>query len=222
MAGGKDLKMTNEKIITLTTTALEHLKQGANGNVAELLNTLKEEAAAEIRKAAAKASGNGNRQKAAERVIKNAKKTQPFKEALHGAWINESGKQCICDSFRGFMLNEALPLETIPENLQAIDLKRVIDGASKNEGAQLALPDVHTLKAYIKTEKARKKATKDKNAVIWDFGDGLPAVNAEFLLDTLEILPQAEAIGSRRRPLLDVIYFKSSNGCGVLCPVRVK
>lgn len=212
--------MTNEKIMTLTTAALEHLKQGANGNAAEILNTLKEEAAAEIRKAAAKASGNGNRQKAAERVIKNAKKTQPYKEVLHGAWINESGKQCICDSFRGFILNENLPLETIPENEQPIDLKRFINNAAENEGACLALPDVPTLKAYIKTEKARKKALKDKKPILWDFGDGLPAVNAVFLLDTLEILPQAEAIASRRRPLLDLIYFKSAHGCGILCPVR--
>lgn len=214
--------MNATKIFEKTEKAVFFMNNGDTPTAEQIIRELREEAAAEIRRAAAKANGNRDRQKAAERVIKNAKKTQPYKEALHGAWINESGKQCICDSFRGFILNEILPLETIPENLQAIDLKRVIDGASKNEGALLALPDVPTLKAYIKTEKARKKALKDKNAVIWDFGDGLPAVNAEFLLDVLEILPQAEAIGSRRRPLLDVIYFKSSNGCGVLCPVRVK
>ena len=201
------------------TAAAGHLKQGANGNAAEIIEALKQEAAAEIRREEAKRSGTADRQKAAERVIKSAIANNPFKEAFKGAWT-ECETQYICDGFRAYALSEALPLQTIPEDVQKIDIKRVIDGARGNNGATLNLPELGTLRAYIKEEKARKKAIKDKTAPMYDFGDGLPLVDAQFLLDTLELLPGCTATISNRKPLISAIYFESSHGCGILCPVR--
>lgn len=207
--------MNAEKILTWSVAALGHLKNGADGNAAEILNYLKTEAEAEIRHTAAKQSGNGNRQKAAERVIKSAKNAAC--EALHGAWFDSKGLQCICDGFQAYRLREALPLETIPEKEKPLDLSRVI---AINSGAVLTLPTVPELKAHIKTEKARLKAQKDKNPPTWDFGAELPRVNAEYLLNALELLPDATATASRERPTLRAIYFESEHGDGILLPVR--
>ena len=171
----------------------------------------------DLKSESAKGSGKLAQFKAINRIIKDAK-TAP-QTALHGAW-NADGFQCVCDGFRLVRLVQPLDLEKIPDNVQPIDAARVILGNKHNDGAQLALPDVATLKAYIKTEKARKKASKDKTAPVWDFGDDLPAVNAHFLLDMLEILPDATATVSKQRPVYSGIYFNSDNGDAVLLPIR--
>lgn len=200
------------------TAAAGHLSQGATKNAADIIEALKEEAAAEIRREEAKNGGKLNRTKAAERVIKSAKASQPFRECFHGAWTDAAGRQCICDSFQAYRLREALPLEPIPPKESPLDLNRIF---TKNDGEPLALPDVGELRAYIKTEKARKKATKnDKTPPLYDFGDGLPAVNAEYLLTALEILPGCTATASKQYPATRSIYFESEAGDGIICPVR--
>lgn len=210
--------MNAEKILTWSVAALGHLKNGANGNAAEILNYLKTEAEAEIRHTAAKQSGNGNRQKAAERVIKSA--MQDSRPALRGSWNDSNGAQYICDGFRLLKLLEPLPLEKIPEDVQPIDAARIIPTDKNARGAVLELPSIAELKAYIKEEKARKKAIKDKSAPLYDFGAELPAVNAQYLLDMLEVLPGCTARATAERPKLRGIYFESVHGCGVLLPVR--
>lgn len=74
MAGEKEKNMNAEKILAWSVAALGHLEGSCYFNAIEILEGMKAEAEAEIRHAAAKQSGNGNRQKAAERVIKSAKK----------------------------------------------------------------------------------------------------------------------------------------------------
>lgn len=210
--------MKAEYILKWSVAALGHLKQGANGNASDILEMLREEAAAEIRREEAKNGGKLNRTKAAERVIKNAKSYQAARECFHGAWTDAAGRQCICDGFQAYRLREALPLEKIPEKESPLDLNRIF---TKNDGETLALPDVGELRAYIKTEKARKKATKnDKTPPLWDFGEDLPAVNAEYLLTALEILPGCTATASKQSPATRSIYFESEAGNGIICPVR--
>lgn len=166
----------------------------------------------------AKKSGSLSRLKAAERVIKSAKK-QP-RPALHGAWIAD-GMQYICDAYRAARFPEPLPLEKIPENIPPIDAARFFSDASKNAGECLNLPDIGTLKAYIKSEKAARKAEKNKTPLAWDFGENLPDVDAEFLLDFLEMFPDATAIANKTRPLWGMIYFSAPDGAeGVLLPVK--
>lgn len=213
--------MNAEKILTLSVAALGHLKQGANGNAAEILKYLKTEAETEIRHAAAKQSGNGNRQKAAERVIKSAK-ADNLREALWGSWNDARGHQFVCDGVRLIEFFEPLPLEKIREGVQPIDAARIMPPDKNARGAILELPSIAELKAYIKEEKALKKAVKDKSGVLYDFGAELPTVNAQFLLDMFEALPGCVARASHTRTLLSAIYFESADGCGVLLPVRKK
>lgn len=171
----------------------------------------------DLRLETAKKCGKLDRLKAAQRIIKEAKTTPHT--ALHGAWIAD-GVQMFCDGARLVCLSEHLDLEKIPENVQPINAARIVNGAKDNQGEKLVLPDIATLKTFIKTEKAIKKATKDRAPVLYDFGDGMPAVNAQYLLDILEIFPDATATASKQRPTLSAIYFKSADGEGVLLPVK--
>lgn len=218
MTGQKGKTMTNEKLLMLANAALLHLRNNATEDAADILRALKEDAETEIRKAAARSAGKLDRFKACGRVLKVAMSDQ--RPALRGAWIAD-GLQYICDGYRLAGLRDPLDLPAIPEGVAPIDAARILDPAKHNAGAVLDLPDVAELRAHIKTEKARLKAAGDKHgAPAWDFGDDLPRVNALYLLDMLEIFPDARAICSKHRPKLDPIYFDSADGCGILLPVR--
>lgn len=181
-----------------------------------LLAELLIEAEREITTEEAKKGGRLDALKAAERLIKRAK-ADTYRTALHGAWIDSDGLQCICDGYNGYRLREHLTLEKLPDNVEPIDLKRIV---TPNQGERLTLPSAAELRAYIKTEKARLKAKKDKSIVIYDFGEGLPAVNAEYLLTALEILPGCTATASKQYPTKRAIYFESEAGTGCVCPIR--
>lgn len=164
---------------------------------------------------AAKKTGNAQRLRAMERIVKAA--TKDKRPALHGAW-NADGLQYVCDSFRLVGLRDPLNLPTIPEDVEPIDAARILKPATENDGARLALPDPAELRAYIKNAKA--KSGRNAPPPFYDFGDGLPRVNAQYLLDLLEIFPGAAAICSKQSPMNRAIYFDSTDGCGLLLPVR--
>lgn len=161
----------------------------------------------------AKKCGKLDRLKAAQRIIKSAK-TQP-RPGLWGYWKNADGMQCICDTFHAARLSEPLDLEPIHENATTIDIDNIFKFSQNNRDA-LNLPDVPTLKTYIKTEKSRLKTNNQKTVPVYDFGDGLPLVNAQMLLDLLELLPDATATANGER---GNIYFSSAVGDGILCPI---
>lgn len=210
--------MNTSKIIELTTEAINHMSDGNADSALLTLYSLRETAAAEIRREEAKRSGTTSRLKAAERIIKSAKSEQPSRPCMHGAWIDNS-KQYTSDGFRIVRFNEPLPLESIPEGAEPLNMSRVI-APGMNTGAKLDLPELGALRAYIKTEKARIKAEKLRGVPLWDFGDGLPAVDAQYLADMLEALPGCTATAAKDHPELRIIYFESENGDGGLCPVE--
>lgn len=182
-------------------------------SLARFLDTVEHES----KKQTAKNGGQLARFRAMERIIKRAK--QDHRPALWGAWTVD-GSQYVCDSFRLVRLSDPLDLPTIPDNVEPIDAARILEPSAKNEGARLELPDPAALRAYIKTEKARHKGQRNAPPPSWDFGDDLPRVNAQYLLDMLEIFPESVAICSKSRPLLSAIYFQASDGDGILLPAR--
>ena len=165
----------------------------------------------------AKRNGSLSRLKAAEKFIKRAK--SDIREVLHGAWEDAENRQCFCDGFSAYRLYDHLPIDPLNPNLEPVDLNRIV---LRNTGAKLALPDISALKVFIKKEKARLRAEKKGSSVIYHFGENLPSVNAEFLLEALEILPGCEAFASREKPQLGAIYFKSNYGDGAVLPLRLK
>ena len=75
-----------------------------------------------------------------------------------------------------------------------------------------AARDVRTLIALERAAKGRKAAP------LWEFGPGLPAVNAAHLLELMTVLPDAATIycGTALAPL----YASDSHGDALLMPVK--
>ena len=162
----------------------------------------------------AKTAGRGSARKAAQHIFKTASR-----DDLRGAW-EQDGKQILCNGFLAIALNS--PINDLPtaEN-QTFDALNCIEPASRNSGAYLPVPTAAELRAYIKQRGAELKAAGMKeNFSLYDFGNGLPAVNARFLLDIVEILPGATFRASSCHPVLAGIYFESADGFGILLPVR--
>lgn len=202
--------MTTEKTLSKTIEALTALNDGFIFRAREALEIIAEQLRDDIRTAEAKKNGKTTALSAAKRILKTAQK-QP-RAALHKAFYN-NGLQCVCDGFRGVQLKNALPLEELPTDMETINFARFLDDAKKNNVIVLELPELKALKTYIKLCKAEVK----QDFYYYDFGPGLPFVNAEFLADQLEILPGCKAYTAKNN---FNIYFESDNGRGMLCSVR--
>lgn len=159
---------------------------------------------------------------AAKRICKRTVERNGHRPSTQGAWIDAEGKQCLCDGMTGVRLNSPFKLTAAPEPEcgEQFDLDAVIRPIRLNS---IALKSPSTaLRAKIKSDRAEYKASgrsKYESFVSkYDFGVGLPLVNAEYLLDLLELFPDCEiyAHDNPRYP----IYFKSASGEAVLCPIH--
>ena len=153
-----------------------------------------------------KKAGNGSALTAAKRIIKAAK----GRAKLEGAWTNADGLQCLCDGIRAVRLKN--PLAGLPAS-SGIDIDRFFTDAQRGE--KLTVPTAAELKQVL----AAHKASGSKARPVYDWGDGLPAVDAEYLRDMLAILPGAE-IHANECGALSPIYFDDNSGNGLLMPVR--
>ena len=141
-----------------------------------------------------------------------------------GAFLDEQGRQCITDGFTLLRLNTpstalqwAPPpndphvYDTIPELLNS-------DGAT----VTLNLPTAAEVRAKIASDRAKYKAEShpagDTLSTCFSWGDGLPMVNALYLLNILEALPGCTA--ACRPGELSCVYFHSPDGDAVIMPIR--
>ena len=172
-------------------------------------------------------SGNRTAFTAARRICQRAIDTQTHRPAHRGAWIDRDGKQCVCDGIRGFRLNSPFDLPKAPDpepGVERMDLEQVIAPLRKNS-LPLTLPTAAEVRSKIKIDRVAWNAQKPPKGAIfhayYDFGPGLPKVNANYLLDYLYLFPKGlEAFASEQSPFLTPIYFKSPAGEGVLCTCR--
>ncbi len=153
-----------------------------------------------------KASG-GTAYTAMKRIIKSAGRGR---RDLDGSWIDADGRQCVCDGYRAVRLNK--PVKGLPD-AKGMDLSGVF-AESEDRFEELPLPTPGELKMCIAEQKGRR-VTK-----VYDFGDGLPRVNAEYLKDMMDALPEARAFYNTEHPLMSAIRFVAEGGDGVLLPVR--
>ena len=185
------------------------------------LQNLIDEVEEEIRDEANRESGKGSIAKAAQSILKMAVKVNNGRECLHKAY-RTSRSLNVCDGFRAvrFNLDTAPVLPEHPASYKDYpDIDRII-GSTVNNTVTINVPSRASLVAYIKTEKARLKAKKDKSDVRLIMTDGYGRavhVNAEFLLDMLDALPGATVTVDPRRLKTAMLYFKAENGDGVLC-----
>lgn len=160
---------------------------------------------------------------AAKRICKRTVTCNSHRRSVQGVWIDADGKQCLCDGMTGVRLNSPFKLTVAPEPEcgERFDLDAVIRPIRLNSIA-LKRPAAAELRAKIKADHAEYKAQRRSKYETfipkYDFGVGLPLVNAGYLLDLLELFPDCE-IYAHENPL-SPIYFKSAGGEGILCPIR--
>lgn len=194
----------------------EHEPNAVTGGLGALIVALIRDLERDINADECRAAGRLSPLKAAQRIIKDAQSCP--REALHGAWI-AGGLQCMCDGYRAFRLVEHLPgLPAVRDGLEPFNVAGCIDPARDGFTKPLQLPELAEVKAWVKAEKARRKGEGIKNAgpVCWDFGEGLPYVDAQYLIDALEILPGCTCRISERRPELGGLYLESPAGDGLV------
>lgn len=219
----------------LETASMLYMSQG--------LRDLEADLEAQLREEAAKSRGCGNAQKVFNTILKGAKKEQPNRKALHYAWMDDirigcydfvdkyqsdaalKGKvQCICDGFRAFRMYEPIPMEERPEDAgKPIDLNALFPSRRAIEGyTEIPLPDVNELKSHISIQQAKKRTTPKgiRKTIHWDFGDGLPTVEAQYLLDMMIVLPNAKSIMYNPAKPLGPLYAHDERGESLLMPCR--
>ena len=169
-----------------------------------------------IRADGAKKVGKTEALRAAKRVLSN----HPVSAKPAFGFVKTIGEyQYFTDGYRGFKLKDHLPLPELPEGWDTMDLEPVIANAASGD-VELELPDLGALKAYIKMEKARLKAEgRHREGVRYDFGPGLPLVNAEYLADMLILLPGCKA-RVKKGYMINPLFFESDGNSAVLLPVR--
>lgn len=179
----------------------------------ELIEDVKKE----IKRECAKKAGKLSALKAAENIIKQRDEQTDKK---HGAYI-ENNFQIIGGNYCAVRIFEPIPgVREKQKDAPSLDYNDYIIKSSKNIGEVLEMPKHSVLLSYIKEEKAQHKGEKGF-VPVWDFGEGKPAVNASYLLDVITILGEnTTATAANMLPETSSIYFRSSAGDGLLCPIR--
>ena len=106
-----------------------------------------------------------------------------------------------------FRLNSPMELTAAPE-LSAdgfrFNLAQIIAPIRKNT-LRLTLPTVTKVRAQIKTDRAEWAAKRHRKGetfkASYDFGPGLPSVDANYLIDFLQLFPDGEAFTSEQKPI---------------------
>lgn len=126
---------------------------------------------------------------ACRRILKSAKNYIALRlEFLQYANTVDS-IQYVCGGYRIVAFKNPLPLEERPDNVSLTFNFEDTLQRKTHDAVILNIPDKKTLKAYIKEEKQKAKETKCKSVPKYDFGENLPMVNANYLLDMINIFP---------------------------------
>lgn len=210
--------MNTQEILTrVNAIVTEHNELQRDENVRTLIADLESQIRSEI----AKSGGNLNAVKTIERLLKVNKDTN--RSVLSYAWIDEEGRQVVCDGYRIFRIapGKHLPLESMPENLRKNipDMNMVFPLPLSAKYKPVPLPTVNELKTFIALERAKNGRNKE---LVWDLGEGCPFVNATYLLDIFAIFPDVTEIfcDTSLNGQFKPVYVRSENGDALLLPIR--
>lgn len=213
--------MTNEKLYDIIKSwSIRVHDEGFLRMENEMLDVLKS-LEADMLIEQSKKSGTKSIVSAANRIIKNAESTG--KDRLMGMFTNQtkdgSTLYCVCDGFVAIRFNEKQLLSEIDskyywQEMQLGYIVKPMDGSK-----EIALPDIGELKVYIKTHKIKEKNNPKKVADYLLDEELNLWVNPQYLLNTMECLPDCKAYAANR---ISPIYFKAENGDGVVMPVNHK
>lgn len=136
------------------------------------------------------------------------------RESFRGVWTDAQGRSCLCDGFRAVRVSDSFA--SIPVVPAWAELPRVFS-EPENYSRVLELPTV----TAVKKSAAEQRAAEGRTCIpAFDFGDELPKVSCDYLLDMLALLPGCTAYIADCNCDISPIYFKAENGDGVLLPVN--
>lgn len=177
-----------------------------------------------------------NKKSKQEKVIKSVISRNGIQHLPAVSYIKD-GKQYVCDGNRIFEFDticNSVPIGT-DQDMKKGKLEQALEfaeNAMNNKHMELMVSKRSKLAAYIKAEKLRLKAHKSEfalycrkwsNRVTYNFGEDLPSVDAEFLLDALDGIPDGKLyctdIQTRGIELSPIIVL-GEHGKAVLMPVR--
>lgn len=129
------------------------------------------------------------------------------------AWIDGEGRQCFCANAFAVRLNTPLEgLPEIPEKVEPVNYASLF-APQALPSRDLPLPALGDLKICMA---AQNKPPKGR-AKTYDFGDGLPFVDAEILKNLLTLLPGATARNDKE---IGCIYLSAEAGDAIFLPIR--
>lgn len=155
-----------------------------------------------------KAKG-GTAYSAFKRIIK---RIPDQRKSLQGVWTDSEGRSCVCDGYLSIRLKK--PMEGF-ESVPGMDLDKVFPNSTYfTDPVEVEIPTPGELKI-----KKRKLGSWRGAQTVYDFGEDLPMVDAGFLKDVMDCLPDAKAV-TERNSTTRMIYFTSEKGDAILLPVR--
>lgn len=210
--------INHETILSRVCAIAEVVKDDPTASA--MLDDLRGTLEAAVRERAARSKGRGNAARTLTAIL-TAQKKNDRRETLHYAWLDAAGRQCVCNGFQAFRLNTPLPLEPRPADApKPFDLDKIFPTPEciASDYQAIKLPDAAAVKAFIAVERAKNGR---KAAPVWDFGDGLPAVNARFLLDLYAVFPDASEayIKTDYTCYNSPMFVKAEGGDALLLPL---
>lgn len=180
---------------------------------AAIVTDLIKEVTEDIRRESARDGGKLAQQKAAEKILDQV----PEGKASGGYMSGD--RQIVGGAYSVVRLCSPLPVRELPTGADHLDYDKIVNQASENAGAVLIMPTLAEIKAHIKIDKAAHKGLK-KYKPCWDFGEGLPRVDAASLMEVLTILGECKAVCGYAYPTKQPLYFTNKSGDdAILLPV---
>lgn len=118
------------------------------------------------------------------------------REALCFSKVLSDGYQYVCDGYRAVKLKTSLPLPACPDDIGFPHLDQIVPRTLKGYERIENLPTVERLKTYCKICRAEQKNIL-RRSVIYRLGNDLPYINAKWLYETMEALPNAMVYASK-------------------------
>ena len=152
-----------------------------------------------------------------ERVLKQA---AYYNKAPKYVWIDRNGLQCVTDGFRAYRLGgicqPELPagLPGPPRDAQPPDLDYFFPPLDLEDMIPLPVPSLDELKEAI------KRGFDGHYRYPYDFGEGLPLLNAVYLRDALTLFPDAKLFCYKKRTTVSPVRLQSGYGDAIIFPIR--
>lgn len=149
---------------------------------------------------------------AANKIIKLAPEVR---KDYAGCFYDKQGRQIIISNCIAIRLNEHLPVSEAKIPFGSTD--NLFLQACKNT-KELDLLSLKDLKDYIHNA----KECKGYKAIVYDFGENLPAVNSNYMLLIYKVLGQQNLTAKADKDKWETrpIYFSSDRGEAILMPRR--